>query len=201
MLPVITLDIFVYLKTLNQCKRKAPQYRGSEGRWKGGLRDKVRMAPHPLLQSLQERYISGVPRPHALLVLKRNMVSGDGLWAPHNIHCTSYHRGPCSATFTGGCRADSLTSMVMMPVRFSSTKSQMILLLKNWTGSHWDREGQGAFWLCSSTHSSPHNNRALRQPKEPTKHRVTPQHSERRGTKTNSQNSNVFSLNSSPFYP
>lgn len=29
------------------------------------------------------------------------------------------------------------TSIEMIPLCFSSTRSQMILLLKNWTGSHW----------------------------------------------------------------
>ena len=37
---------------------------------------------------------------------------------------------------TGPWRSRRLTKMEMMPLNFSSTRSQMILLLKYWTGSH-----------------------------------------------------------------
>lgn len=78
-------------------------------------RDEVRVISHLLLKSLQEGEICGFTWPQTLFIL----------------HTIEQHRWYLFPVQTHTLQTDIHTSMDMIPLCFSSTRSQMILLLKN----------------------------------------------------------------------
>lgn len=102
------------------CRR---QRHGKRGRSKGLPRDSFQMQPAPHLTLHAEP--CPVPAQPQTLALR-------GLAWRERGRSDVLPPGPHTRLW----RNRRLTKMEMMPLNFSSTRSQMILLLKYWTGSH-----------------------------------------------------------------